>query len=92
MRATLISYKNLTMPDSKIDRELNRLVIRLNNSQKRELIRFTREMLGLESIDTTQTIDEYNLEIDRAIKNVEQGNFTTFEDLEKEMKSWKQVG
>jgi len=34
-----------------------------------------------------QSIEEYNLELNQAIKNVKKGNFTTLKDLEKEMES-----
>ena len=76
------------MPVTKIDRTLNKLVVRLNDSQKSELIRLARGMLGVKLVDTRQTIEEYNLEIDRAIQNVKQGNFKTLKEIKKEMKSW----
>ena len=60
----------------------------MSHSQKKILIHYAREILGVMLTDTRQTIDDYNLEIDRAIQNVKKGNFTTLEDLEKEMKSW----
>jgi len=76
------------MPVTKIDRTLNKLVVRLNDSQNSELIRLARGMLGVKLVDTRQTIEEYNLEIDRAIQNVKQGNFKTLKEIKKEMKSW----
>jgi hypothetical protein len=76
------------MPVSKIDRTLKKLIVQLSHSQKKILVHYAKEMLRVKLIDSRQTIVEYNLEIDSAIQNVKQGNFTTLEDLKKEMKSW----
>jgi hypothetical protein len=34
------------------------------------------------------TMEQYNKEIDEAMERVGKGEYTTFEDLEKEMQSW----
>ena len=77
-----------TMAISPVDKELLKLISQLNSLQKKSLVNLIRPFIL--TIDSTkrQTIDEYNLDLDQAIKNVKKGNFTTLEDLEKEMESW----
>jgi hypothetical protein len=70
-----------------IDKELLKLISQLNGSQKKSLIDFIKPFISKGEPSERQT-SEYNLELDQAIKNVKEGNFTTFEDLEKEMESW----
>jgi hypothetical protein len=55
------------MPVSKIYRTLTKLIVQLSHLQKKILIRYAREMLGVKLTETRQAIDVYNLEIDRAI-------------------------
>lgn len=45
-------------------------------------------MKGRESQSGHITIEQYNKELDEAMGRVGRGEYTTFEDLEKEMKSW----
>ena len=74
------------MAISNTDRQLLGLIINLDDSQKKSLLNFIRSFTS-EGILERQTMEEYNIEINQAIKNVEQRNFITFEELEKEMKS-----
>ncbi len=77
-----------TMAISPLDKELLKFISQLNNSQKKSLINFIRSFLLTNDSDERQTIEEYNLELNQAIKNVKKGKFTSLEDLEKEMESW----
>jgi hypothetical protein len=77
-----------TMAISPIDKELLKLISQLNSLQKKSLVNFIRPFILTTDSTERQTIDEYNLELDQAVKNVKKGNFTTLEDLEKEMESW----
>ena len=74
------------MAVSNTDKQLLRLIRNLDDSQKKSLLNFIMSFTSERTMER-QTIEEYNIEIDQAIKNVEQGNFITFEELEKEMKS-----
>jgi ferritin len=75
------------MAVSNADKQLLKLIKQLNDSQKRSLTNFIKSFIS-KQISERQSIEEYNIEIDRAIENAKKGNFTTFEDLEKEMESW----
>ena len=76
-----------TMAVSNADKQLLKLISQLDDSQKRSLTNFIKSFISKQKSER-QSIEEYNVEIDRAIENVKKGNFTTFEDLEKEMESW----
>jgi len=76
-----------TMAITPVDKELLKFISQLNNSQKKSLINFIRSFLLTKDSNERQTIDDYNLELNQAIKNAKKGNFTTLKDLEKEMES-----
>jgi hypothetical protein len=76
-----------TMAASNADKQLLKLISELDESQKKSLTNLIKSFIS-KHISEKQTIEEYNFEIDQAIKNAERGNITTFEDLEKEMESW----
>ena len=71
-----------------IDKELLKLISQLNNEQKTSLMNFIKPFMLSNDLTGRQTLDEYNIELENAIENVKKGNFTTLEDLEKEMESW----
>jgi len=76
-----------TMAISHTDKQLLRLISQLDDSQKKSLLNFIKPFLAMHSSEN-QTIEEYNIELAQALENVKKGNFTTLEDLEKEMDSW----
>ena len=72
-----------------IDKELIHYFTRLNEPQKRSLLEMMKSFLksGDEQMQPI-TIEEYNKELDEAIERINKGEFTTLEELEKEMQSW----
>lgn len=77
------------MAVSSIDKELIRYFVQLSEPQKKSLIQmiktFTKPDKGQgDSI----TIKQYNKELDDAMIRINEGNFTTLEELQKEMQSW----
>ena len=75
------------MSITEIDMELIKLLNKLNLTQKKALITLIKELLNAKGNIARQSIEEYNLELNQAIKNAKKGNFTTLKDLEKEMES-----
>ncbi len=58
-------------------------------SKKQWLINTLRLMnISFNTTERRQTIEEYNLEIDEAEKEIERGEYTTAADLRKEARSW----
>ena len=70
------------------DKQLLKLISQLNSSQKKSLVDFIKSFIIKNGTSEKQSVEDYNKELDRANSNVHEGNFTTFEDLEKEMESW----
>ncbi|MEO6961275.1 MAG: hypothetical protein ABIY90_04865 [Puia sp.] len=76
------------MAISPIDKELLKCFSQLNDLQKTSLLALIKSFLIEKNELGSQTIDQYNLELDRAMERVGKGEFSTLEDLEREMKSW----
>ena len=71
---------------SVIDKELIQYFIKLDDSQKKSLLEMIKSFLK-SSDDNFEgdTLEQYNSELDKAMDRINIGEFTTFEDLEKEM-------
>jgi hypothetical protein len=70
------------------DKELLKLISRLDNSQKESLINFIKPFLSTDDSSESSSIDQYNLELDQAMQRVKDGKYTSLEELDKEMESW----
>jgi len=77
------------MTASALDTEIKKYLPLLGNEEKQSLLSVIRSFLSLkkENSDTVD-IDLYNKEIDEAMSRINNGIYTTHEDLEKEMESW----
>ncbi len=72
-----------------LDREMYAYFMQLNDAEKKSVVELLKTfMKGRRSQPDHITIEEYNKELDEAMDRVGRGEYTTFEDLEKEMKSW----
>ncbi len=62
----------------------------IKDSSKREwLIRTLKLMgIGFHTKEKPQTLEEYNEELERGDAEIEKGNFTTMDDLLKEIEKW----
>ena len=80
--------KNVHMANA-LDREMYRYFTQLNDAEKKSVVELLKTfMKGRKNQSNHITIEQYNKELDEAMDRVGQGEYTTFEDLEKEMKSW----
>ncbi len=72
-----------------LDKELLQYFMRLDEPQRRSLLEMMKSFLktGSESL-TPVSIEQYNRELDEAMQRIEKGDFTSLEELEKEMRSW----
>ena len=72
-----------------LDKELLQYFMRLDEPQKRSLLEMMKSFLkpGSESLKPV-SIGQYNRELDEAMQRIEKGDFTSLEELEKEMRSW----
>ena len=76
------------MPISLIDKEFLKYFSQLNDSQKSSLLELIRTFLFGKDELGSQTIDQYNQELDQAMHRISKDEFTSLEELEREMKSW----
>jgi hypothetical protein len=72
-----------------IDREMFTYFMQLNDAEKKSVVEMLKTFIkGRKDQPERITIEQYNKEIDEAMERVSKGEYTTFEDLEKEMRSW----
>lgn len=73
---------------SVLDKELLQYFMRLDQPQKRSLLEMIKSFLktGGESLQPA-SVEQYNRELDEAMERINKGDFTTLEELEKEMQS-----
>ena len=77
------------MEISAIDKELLKQFILLNEPQKKSLLELIKSFSdSSKEISQAITIDQYNNELDEAMKRIDEGKFTTMEEMEKEISSW----
>ena len=72
-----------------LDKEMLHYYRQLTAAEKKAVIQMIKTFIDGRSNNTDRiSIEEYNRQIDEAMIQVEKGEFTTLEDLEKEMRSW----
>ena len=72
-----------------LDKELLQYFMRLDEPQKRSLLVMMKSFLKPSSESLAPvSIEQYNRELDEAMQRIEKGDFTSLEELEKEMRSW----
>lgn len=77
------------MPISATDKELLTYFTRLNDPQKKSLLEVMKSFLAKDNEPLERvSLQQYNRELDEAIERINKGEFTTLEQLEKEMQSW----
>lgn len=80
--------KNGQMPNA-VDREMSAYFMQLNDAEKKSVVELLKTFMKSRRNQPDRiTIEQYNKELDEAMERVGRGEYTTFEDLEKEMKSW----
>ena len=76
------------MPFSLSD-EMIKNFAKLNKAEQKSVLQMIKTLLkSKEDEFVPQTLEEYNAEIDAAVEAAKRGEFTTMEELEKEMKLW----
>ena len=79
----------IDMSISAIDKELLNYFAQLDEAQKKSLVELIRVFLrGNEEQGERITLEQYNRELDEAMQRVARGEYTTLEELEKEMQAW----
>lgn len=74
---------------SVLDKELIHYFTRLDDPQKKSLLEMMKSFLKLGEQPLKEvSLDNYNRELDEAMERISRGEFTTLEELEKEMQKW----
>jgi len=62
----------------------------ITDSSKQDWLLRTLKLMGIgyHTAEKPQTLDEYNNDLESGNAEIEKGNFTTNDQLKKEMKSW----
>jgi hypothetical protein len=62
----------------------------ITDSSKQDWLLRTLKLMGIgyHTAEKPQTLDEYNNDLEAGNAEIEKGNFTTNDQLKKEMKSW----
>lgn len=61
----------------------------LTNAEQKSVLQLIKTFLKSRTEESdTVTIEQYNEEIDEAMKRIDDGHFTTQEELEKEAEKW----
>lgn len=75
---------------SELDKELIQYLVQLNEPQKRSLLAMMKSFLNnpLSPESDKQSIEQYNNELQEAMKRIDRGDFITLETLKADMQSW----
>ena len=77
------------MSVSATDKELLKYFMLLDEPQKKSLLELMKTFFKRDREDLNSATNEaYNKELDEAMRRISQGEFTTIEELEKEMAAW----
>ena len=61
----------------------------LDEEQKKSLLEMIKTFLNPEShVSKRASLEQYNKDLDEAMERISKGEFTTLEELEKEMQRW----
>jgi hypothetical protein len=72
-----------------IDREMFAYFMQLNDAEKQSVVELLKTFMKSRKGQSDRIpIEQYNKDIDDAMEQASKGEYTTFEDLEKEMQSW----
>jgi hypothetical protein len=76
------------MKNTAIKKELNTYLPLLTAKQQELLLDMAKNILHVDTSSQRISVKQYNKEIAKAEKQIADGEYTTQEDLEKEVKGW----
>ena len=72
-----------------IDTEIQKYLPLLGNEEKQSLLSVIKSFLHLRKEEIgPNNLERYNKDIDEAMARIDNGEYTTHEDVEKEMETW----
>ena len=72
-----------------ITQELVQYFLQLDEAEQKSVLQMLKTFVGgrKEFVETI-TVEQYNKELEKAERQIDEGKFTTQEDLEEEVKQW----
>lgn len=71
-----------------IDKEIIDYLPLLNKSEKKTILDFIKSSMKIKELPERVSIEQYNKEIEDAMARINQGKYTSHEDLMKESETW----
>ncbi len=72
-----------------MNQELHQYFMQLNEAEKKSILQMLKTFVKGRGEKTEKiSIEQYNRELEESERQIEEGNFTTHEELEKEMEKW----
>ncbi len=72
-----------------MNQELHQYFMQLNEAEKKSILLMLKTFVkGRGKEPERISIEQYNRELEESERQIEEGNFTTQEELEKEMEKW----
>ncbi len=72
-----------------LDQEIFQYIARLTEHKKKSMLQFLKTFAGNDQETFERiSIEQYNVELEESEQQIEAGQFTTQENLEKEMQEW----
>jgi hypothetical protein len=75
--------------ENTMNEELHQYFTQLNKEEKKTVLQLLKTFVQNRNQDPERiSLQQYNQELEESEKQIEQGNFTTQEELEKDMEKW----
>lgn len=75
--------------ENTLEQEWYQYFTQLNDEERRSVLQMLKTFIkGRNAASERITIEQYNKELAESERQIEEGNYTTQEDLEKEMEQW----
>lgn len=75
--------------ENTLEQEWYQYFTQLNDEERKSVLQMLKTFIkGRNATSERTTIEQYNKELEESERQIEEGNYTTQEDLEKEMEQW----
>ena len=72
-----------------VEREIQQYITQLNEEEKQSVLQLLKTFVKGKKLSGERiSIEQYNQELQASERQIEEGRFTSQEDLEKELKQW----
>jgi len=76
------------MASTQVKKQLDTYLPLLSNRQQEILLDMVKNILNIDKKEKRITVEEYNIEIEESLKQIDSGETVTHEDVLKQSKTW----